>query len=53
MTDTDKPAGRGNKERKAELVRRTGMCGFCPYHDRENRGRRPKPDRGKNKRRAG
>jgi hypothetical protein len=42
---------KGNRERTEELVRRTGICPFCPRHDGENRKRRPKPDRHKNKRR--
>jgi hypothetical protein len=28
-----------------------GGCPFCPYHDRENRGRRARDDKGKNHRR--
>lgn len=46
-----KPSGRGNRERDAEIERRTGICGFCPRHDGENRKRRPRSDRHKDKRR--
>lgn len=30
---------------------KSGKCTFCPAHDGENRGRRPKSDKHKNKRR--
>lgn len=42
---------RGNKERWLKIVLKTKKCLYCPPHDRENRGRRPKDDRGKNHRR--
>ena len=45
---------KGGKERKLELeLQRKINCGRCPYHDKENYGRRPKEDRGKNHRREG
>lgn len=40
-----------NKERWQEIVKRTKKCGFCPRHDVENKGRRPRSDRQKNYRR--
>ena len=42
----------GNKQRRLEIVQRTKKCGLCPMHDRENRGRRPKPDKYKSKRKG-
>lgn len=40
---------KGGKERKRELEHSKQIhCGRCPYHDKENRGRRPRTDRGKN-----
>ena len=45
-------ATQGSKKlRLKEVVNKTGKCGYCKPHDGENRGRRPKPDRYKNKRR--
>lgn len=49
---TDKPAGRGNKSRTEEIVRRSGLCGFCPKHDGENRGRRCRSDHHKSQRKG-
>jgi hypothetical protein len=43
---------RGNREHRRQVCRRTKKCDRCPLHDGENRGRRPKSDRGKSKRRA-
>lgn len=41
-----------NKARKAELAKRHEIrCGFCPYHKKENVGRRVRPDRYKTERR--
>lgn len=39
-----------NKERWKEICEETRKCPFCPKHDRENRGRRPRSDKYKNKR---
>lgn len=38
-----------NKERWKEICEETRKCPFCPKHDRENRGRRPRCDKHKNK----
>lgn len=38
------------KEQKKRICKKTGKCQYCPYHDKENRKRRAKPDRYKNKR---
>lgn len=45
---------RNERDSAAERKLRRVLCGCsrCPPHDGENRGRRPKSDRGKNKRRA-
>lgn len=32
-------------------LEKTGKCSRCPPHDQENRGRRPREDKGKNNRR--
>jgi hypothetical protein len=37
------------KERWKKITQETAKCPFCPPHDRENRGRRPKSDAHKNK----
>lgn len=42
---------RGNRDRRAELERRTGLCSRCRPNGGENAGRRPKDDRRKNRRR--
>jgi hypothetical protein len=35
---------RGNRDRRAELARRTGLCDHCRPNGGENAGRRAKPD---------
>ena len=37
--------------RRLNLEKREGKCSRCPAHDGENRGRRPREDKGKNNRR--
>ncbi len=40
------------KIRRRAIAKETGGCYYCPPHDVENRGRRPREDRGKNHRRS-
>jgi hypothetical protein len=42
---------RGNRERWAAVAKATRKCQYCPPHGKENVGRRPRPDRHKDKRR--
>lgn len=39
------------KVRKRAICNKVGKCDRCPWHDKENRGRRARDDRGKNPRR--
>jgi hypothetical protein len=52
MRDDETPRGRGNRERWAEVVNKTCKCRFCPPHGIENRGRRPRSDKHKTRRKV-
>lgn len=41
---------KGNRERRREICKKTKKCDRCPMHGGENRGRRPRTDKGKNHR---
>lgn len=44
---------KSRRERLTELEKKGEIgCGYCPPHDKENRGRRPKDDKHKNKRKS-
>lgn len=41
-----------NREANGRYKKGNLKCTICPPHDKENRSRRPKSDKGKNKRRS-
>lgn len=50
MKDLDSNSSIYKKKRKLHVLQEMRKCPRCPYHDGENRRKRPRPDKYKNKR---